>query len=92
MTQTEPVLVLVADIPLKNMSEAAHLTLYVFASGEVTSRNTGGNFTGREYNEEYPNTASNLLKQMYTTDGNKIIPTFSQENIFTSSLHKYVRK
>lgn len=64
----------------------------MFASGEVKSRKTGGDLTGKIYNEEYPNMASNLLKQMYTTDGNKIIPTFSQENIFTSSLHKYVLK
>jgi len=46
-----------AALPLENDSETSHLTLESFASGEETSRKTGGNLTGWKLNEGYSDMA-----------------------------------
>lgn len=59
----------------------------MFASGEVKSRKTGGNLTGRKLNTGYPNMASDfnvktILCHFY--DGNKIT-----QNIFTRKIYSH---
>lgn len=88
VTQTEPVLVFVADILWRIFQRQLIWHCVCLHLEKWSQEKAGGNLTGRKLNEGYPNMASNLLN--YTTDGNKITPTFSQEKYIHIILHKYV--